>query len=88
MREALIEIARQAGAEILSIYHTADFGVEQRRVFEHAGHILNFGRVPLVKVFTGERIRVFEHLRHGRDRGNVPIANAAVERGESVVAVR
>ena len=41
---------------------TADFGVEQRRVFEHAGHILNFGRVPLVKVFTGERVRVFEHL--------------------------
>ena len=28
MREALIEIARQAGAEILSIYHTADFCVE------------------------------------------------------------
>ena len=28
MPEALIEIARQAGAEILSIYHTADFGVE------------------------------------------------------------
>ena len=28
MREALIEIARQAGLEILSIYNTADFGVE------------------------------------------------------------
>ena len=28
MREALIESARQAGLEILSIYNTADFGVE------------------------------------------------------------
>lgn len=30
MREALIEIARKAGAEILGIYNTADFGVEMK----------------------------------------------------------
>jgi len=31
MREALVDIARKAGAEILSIYDTADFGVEMKQ---------------------------------------------------------
>ena len=66
----------------------SDLCIEHRRVFEHARHISDFGRVPLVKIFTGERVRIFEHLRHGRDRRDIPIADDTVERGKVVVTVR
>ena len=69
MREALIEIARQAGAEILSIYHTADFGVEIKQdespltLADLAAHRLIVAELerqfPDIPVLSEESVAIF-----------------------------
>ena len=78
MREALIEIARQAGAEILSIYHTADFGVEIKQdespltLADLAAHRLIVAELerqfPDIPVLSEESVAIDFETRSSWDR--------------------
>ena len=78
MREALIEIARKAGTEILSIYDTADFGVEIKQdaspltLADLAAHRLIVAELerqfPDIPVLSEESIAIDFKTRSSWDR--------------------
>ena len=78
MREALIEIARQAGLEILSIYNTADFGVEIKQdespltLADLAAHRLIVAELerqfPDIPVLSEESVAIDFETRSSWDR--------------------